>query len=175
MYNSIRDKKGRFINGNNPPKGEKHWSWKKKQIFKSCLVCKKEFISYKRSNRKFCSKECWGKARKGIPLTPEHRKKVGDAQRGPKSHSWKGGRLINSGGYVRLYKPEHPLNYKGYVFEHRLVMEKVIGRYLNLLEIVHHKNGIKTDNRPENLILTFRQKNWHIHKCPKCGFELGIH
>lgn len=68
-----------------------------------------------------------------------------------KSPNYKGGRL-SYGGYVSILKRDHPNCSKiGYVLEHRLVMEKEIGRYLTKQEHIHHKNHIKSDNRIENL------------------------
>lgn len=67
---------------------------------------------------------------------------------------WKGGRNINDKGYVLKFFPNHPFATKaGYIREHRLIMEKCIGCYLKKQEIVHHINGIKTDNRIKNLML----------------------
>lgn len=67
--------------------------------------------------------------------------------------SWKGGRRINHNGYVCIRMPEHPRSVNGYIFEHILVMESILKRYLTDLERVHHLNGKRDDNRPENLML----------------------
>jgi len=59
------------------------------------------------------------------------------------------------GGYIFVPIPEHPFcNSGGMVAQHRLVIEKKIGRYLTPDEIVHHLNGIRDDNRPQNLVIT---------------------
>lgn len=86
------------------------------------------------------------------------------AHSGEKNNFWKGGRKTNAKGYVLILKKEHPFaGAGGYIFEHRLVMENHIGRYLNKDEIVHHKNGIKNDNRIENLELTTFSEHVKTH------------
>lgn len=74
--------------------------------------------------------------------------------KGPNNPMWLNGRKIGKGGYILIHQPTHPYaNSQGYVPEHRLVMEKHIGRYLNPKEIVHHINKDRKDNRIENLQL----------------------
>lgn len=81
------------------------------------------------------------------------KKRMGQIKRGRDNVGWKGGRL-KIAGYIFIYKPDHPhISYGRYVREHRLVMEEFLGRYLEPWEIVHHINGIKDDNRIENLEL----------------------
>ena len=67
-------------------------------------------------------------------------------------------------GYWYIYSPYHPnATKKGYVAEHRLVAEKSIGRMLLDSEDVHHINLIKTDNRPENLLVLTKSEHGKLH------------
>lgn len=80
--------------------------------------------------------------------------------KGADNPKWKGGRTISPLGYVQISAPNHPnKSSRGYVFEHRLVVEKSLGRYLTSEEIVHHLNGRKTDNRLENLAVVSRHNH----------------
>lgn len=85
------------------------------------------------------------------------------------SSSWNGGRAELKNGYVKViaplnykgictYKPRTP-NCSGSMLEHRLVWEQTHGRLLKKGEIVHHLNGIKNDNRPENLVAVNRHNH----------------
>jgi hypothetical protein len=92
----------------------------------------------------------------GVPLT--RFMSVRTAKSRAKSNGrWQGGRTRHKAGYVMVWMPGHPRTGKGqYVFEHILVMEEILGRHLLPEESVHHRNGVRDDNRPENLELWTR-------------------
>lgn len=79
--------------------------------------------------------------------------KYGHNTKGFKHYFWKGGR-IKASDYWKIWIPTHPnADSKGYVFEHRLIMEQFLGRYLTKTEQIHHINGNRTDNNIDNLML----------------------
>lgn len=145
---------------------------------KTCEQCGKEFIQspIKRQDGvpvKHCSREC------GVRAAYE-RPEVREQFKGEKSHLWKGGKVMRR-GYVFVHAPDHPScqgNQKRYVAEHRLVMENVEKRFLKPHEQVHHRNGDRADNRPENLELwqTHQPPGQRVHEqkhCPTCTCNEG--
>jgi hypothetical protein len=82
----------------------------------------------------------------------------------------KPGWYMNSGGYILERVPDHPYASKdGYVFQHRIVKETELGRYLDRSETVHHKDGNRANNHPSNLEL--RQGNHGAgvkYQCQDC-------
>ena len=122
--------------------GSNNGQWKGGKVKKICQTCGKMFLSDRWfKNAQFCSWKCYKKSRFG---------KIGKDAKG-----WKGGRIKNAEGYIRISCPGHPYATKRgfYVLLHRFVMEKHLGRYLKPHEIVHHINENRSDNRLENLML----------------------
>ena len=71
-----------------------------------------------------------------------------------KNYFWQGGYAVDEDGYILEHRPDHPqATAGGYVRQHRLVMEKMLGRYLTPEEVVDHKNRDTSDNDPGNLEL----------------------
>lgn len=104
-------------------------------------------------------------ANTGKKLSEQTKHKISKAIKikyiGSGNPNWHGGKTKDGNGYIYIYSPDHPYkNYYNYVYEHRLVMERHIGRYLKPEEAVHHKNEIVDDNRIENLRL-FKNKPEH--------------
>jgi len=102
------------------------------------------------------------------------------AGKGSLNHNWKGGKLKRR-GYVYIKCPHHPRsNNWGFILETHLVMEKKIGRFLKYYskgnannEVVHHKNGIKDDNRIENLELMKHSEHMRLHRIGKIPANKG--
>lgn len=115
----------------------------------------KETFSFKgkKHSEKVC--EILSKTHKGKKLTEETKNKISEARKkGGIGHKKK-----RKDGYICIFFPDHPRSTKeGYIMEHVLVMEALIGRHLNPEEVVHHINRKRDDNRKENLkLMTFKE------------------
>ena len=123
-----------------------------------------------------CGKERWVPTKFGNPkrtrcLSCSHRiSTLKFVKRGEHNHGWKGGRWIDRHGYVTVRIPvTHPFfamasnrHSSGVIKEHRLVMAQYVGRCLTSKEVVHHFNGVRDDNRIENLCCLSPNKHNHI-------------
>lgn len=87
-------------------------------------------------------------------------------KRGKEHISWKGGRVKHKNrGYVWIYAPNHPrAKNSRYVLEHILIWEKANGKPLPKDYVIHHLNGVRDDNRIENLFACPRKR--HIRQFP---------
>jgi hypothetical protein len=149
------------------------------KINSTCAYCLKKFQHYPSYGRgRFCSPDCYNKYRHqkkytecvceecgkifkkrtaAFKVTKKHYCSPECANKrflNPKNNPrWNNGKRTYN-GYYSLLRKEHPFaDHAGYVYEHRLVMENYLGRYLKPEEQVHHINGDKTDNQIENLMV----------------------
>lgn len=113
----------------------------------SCASCKAKRGENKGINHSFYNKHHVGKTKE--KMSKNHANFIGI-----NNPNWKNGIRKHGDGYILIYLPTHPYkNKENYVMEHRLIMEKHLKRYLTSEEVVHHINGIRDDNRIENLKL----------------------
>jgi hypothetical protein len=117
---------------------------------KICKNCTEEYLTITPNSSFFCSVKCVIKPR------------------GKNHGAWKGGRW-RSRGYVRVYVGRRL--YRG---EHVLLMEEKIGRHLKPDEHVHHINGIKDDNRLENLIVLKKSQHMSLHRKKDVHLKLRL-
>lgn len=118
----------------------------------------------------------------GRKHTEETKQKIRENRKAPKKEnhpSWKGGRRVSANGYIEVHMPEHHrARGNDYVFEHIVVVEMKLGRQLEPGETVHHVDGNKQNNNPENLEVLTRSEHSRLHPnkrkgvnktCPICG------
>ena len=124
-------------------------------MVKQCLYCNKDFRTYpskvKIGRGKYCSKDC-----ERLNFLGKHFSRRTEWPTGKMPWSFKGYRyqIARKGGkkYKLLYKPDYVgCDVRGYIREHRYILELALGRRLKKDEIAHHINGDSLDNRIENL------------------------
>jgi hypothetical protein len=80
---------------------------------------------------------------------------------GELAYNWRGGR-IHTNGYIKILKPDHPTSTAtGHILEHRYIWETTHNKLLPPNFVVHHLNGVRDDNRPENLVALPRNSHQH--------------
>lgn len=144
---------------------EHYDAWQRRnQVKNVCEVCGKEFVlspsqAAHRTGR-WCTRECESSSRIKRPLDRQHNGRPA---------------VLDKMGYVRVFEPEHPKAMKGgWVFEHRLLIEQQLGRRLARDEHVHHMNGVKDDNRLENLVVMSHSEHSRLEGTERWGALLKL-
>ena len=128
------------------------------------------------ARKKFCGRTCYaawlsqersgknhpnfGQRHRPESIAKMKATKAARAVRGPQHHGWKGGRYLSRGYLIVTLSAAELETFGsmakagGYVPQHRIVMARKLKRPLLPSEVVHHRNGIKTDNRLRNLELS---------------------
>ena len=157
-------------------------------FYLTCANCGKSFtVQFERQcTRQYCCRSCYMSARNRTELNPAYKRDLSGeknpmfgrgrkgadnpmfGKRGPLAPRWKGGRKSRPDGYTFVVAPpgyERPSYVKpngtAYVLEHRLVMERALGRPLTESEVIHHKDGNPRNNAIDNLEL-FESQSAHI-------------
>ena len=156
-----------------------HKSKYNKYIWHACIDCGKErWEILKRGNP--LALRCHYCATRSTMYTPEMRMKLSQKNTGAGHPFWKGGRRKHRDGYILVWLSPKDFFYpmvstSSCVLEHRLVMAKHLGRCLHSWEYVHHKNGIKDDNRIDNLELQTSSEHLKGHTTGyRNGYNQGL-
>ena len=110
----------------------------------------------------------------GHPISEETKNKIRATFKklklkvGSKNPRWKGGKYKTKSGYIQV------LTNNVYKLEHRDKIEKLLSRTLEKYEHIHHLNGIKDDNRLENLKVVINKNHYGEIRCPKCQYNFLI-
>jgi len=146
-------------------KGQKAWNKGKKNWWKNPAAFKKGMIPWNKGKKMSDNtRKRMSKAR--IGKTPWNKGKSGVMKSMDKHPQWNGGKSLSTQGYItQRVSPNKTL------LQHRIVMEKYLRRKLEKKEYIHHKNGIKTDNRVENLELMTDKMHGFIHNSPHIAIK----
>lgn len=148
-----------------------------KSLMLICPTCKNEFKVFRshKDRYKHCSVKCQNK-------NPKRVQARADQVRGERNPQWKGGRTVHSGGYVYRQAPDHPFASNGYVFEHRLVMERWLREnapespflvrlgdnlFLSPEFLVHHEDQDRQNNAIDNLVCMTRPEHTKHHNAKR--------
>ncbi|MBA3843434.1 MAG: HNH endonuclease [Actinobacteria bacterium] len=152
-------------------------------LHRTCEQCGGTFharaYKVKAGKARFCSRDCYrASVAAPVRLCDECREPIQQTSWAAESRfcsqtcyraavprpAWRGGRVVGADGYVSVWDPDSPMARRdGYLYEHRAVVAREIGRLLVPGEVVHHVNGDRADNRPENLVLFASQGDHMRH------------